>query len=83
MTWHEESHTLFIPFTSDTSVPILNEHTNDALQIVVESGFTSVPNRCFSAYINAEYIELPDSITTLGDNIFIKTKIINKVKHCY
>lgn len=43
--------------------------------IVVQDGFQIIPKYCFRAFKNLSHCTLPDSITYIGDEAFIGTKI--------
>ena len=74
--WDDLTKTLTIHRTgTETSVPILVEHKEDCIKICVDDGFTDVPDNCFGSYPYLESIQLPDSIKSLGNNIFSQTKI--------
>ena len=69
--WDDLTKTLTIHRTgTETSVPILVEHKEDCIKICVDDGFTDVPDNCFGSYPYLESIQLPDSIKSLGNNIF-------------
>ena len=74
--WNDETKTIIIPYTgTETTVPIINEHKTDCVSIIVEDGYTVVPGGCFSNFVSLQYVNLPDSIQSIGNNVFASTQI--------
>lgn len=65
----------FIYDGSSTTVPIFTTDVSQYTGVVIQDGFQIIPKFCFEYFVNLATCNLPDSITYIGDEAFVHTKI--------
>ena len=74
MTWISDNKTVII-FDAPSVLPKQTFHKADCVHFKVFGTVTEVPDQCFFDYKFLETLELPDSITKIGNSIIEKTLI--------
>lgn len=75
MSWDESTLTLTFSYTGSETVPTSDSHDSRAETVNVCNGFTTIIDEHFSRFTSLRYLNLPDSITTLGNNFMYNTRI--------
>ena len=70
--WDSETFTLTI--NGESTLDCNTEYTN-AKRIEVVGNVLNIPDNCFSSYRSLEYLSLPDSVVSLGNNFLASTKL--------
>jgi hypothetical protein len=77
MVWFDTNKTWFIPYDgTNKTLWQQTSYKSEAETIIVEEGFISISNNCFSYYSALKFLKLPDSVTDLGNNILYSSSII-------
>jgi len=77
MPWDTSTKTLTFAYSGNETVPTTDEHEAEAITVNVADGFTTILSRHFTKFTEMKNLNLPDTITTMGNNFLINTKIVS------
>ena len=73
--WTDSTSTLTYLYQDTTTIPIITQYQTETFHIIVNDGFTIVPNSCFSKFTHLQTLQLPDSIISFGNNFIANTQL--------
>lgn len=72
LSWNDKTKEWIIEASGTLTKQTLHK---DAVSIIVIGDVTSTADNAFNGYLNLEYLEIPDSVTSIGNNIFANTLV--------
>jgi len=77
MSWDESTLTLTFSYSGENTVPQTDPHEKQTIRINVGEGFTTILGSHFNKFSKLQYLNLPDSITAIGNNFLWNTKVVS------
>lgn len=74
--WFSDNKTWIIQYQSQETLEPQTLYKNEAETIIIEEGFKTISSNCFYQYTSAKILILPDSVTSLGNNIMYMSSFV-------